>query len=286
MIRKQPFGKTGHESTATLFGAAAFWDVTEEEVDCTFDTLLEYGVNHIDTAASYGNSEVSLGPWLKHHRRKFFLATKTEKRTYKESKEQIQLSLDRLQTDSVDLLQLHFLVDPKEWETAMGPGGALEAAIEAKEQGLTRFIGVTGHDWSVAKMHLKSLERYPFDSVLLPLNYHMLSNAEFRKDFNELRELCEKRGVAFQTIKSIARGPWDDNPKVRTTWYEPYEDQADIDRAVHYVLSHEGAFLNTAGDINLLPKVLDAASRFEKSPSNEEMKEMARTSNMRTIFSS
>lgn len=284
MIRQQPFGKTGHISSATLFGAAAFWDVTGDEVACTMDTLLEYGVNHIDTAASYGNSEVSLGPWLKHHRDKFFLATKTDKRTYLESRDQISQSLDRLQTDHVDLLQLHYLVDPDEWETAMGPGGALEAAIEAKEQGLTRAIGVTGHDWSVARMHLKSLERYPFDSVLLPLNYHMMSNPAFQKEFNQLRELCNQRGVAFQTIKSIARGPWDDNPKTRNTWYQPYEEQADIDRAVHYVLGHEGVFLNTAGDIHLLPKILDAAQRFEKAPSDSEMAEMARTTSMRTIF--
>lgn len=286
MIRKQPFGKSGHNSTVTLFGAAAFWDVTGDEVACTMDTLMEYGVNHIDTAASYGNSEASLGPWLKHHRDKFFLATKTEKRTYKESREQIHTSLDRLQTDHVDLLQLHYLVDPAEWQTAMGPGGSLEAAIEAKEQGLTRFIGVTGHDWSVARMHLKSLGRYPFDSVLLPLNYHMMSRPEYRKEFNELRNLCRERGVAFQTIKSIARGPWDDNPKNRNTWYQPYEEQADIDRAVGYVLGHEGVFLNTAGDINLLPMILDAAKRFKQAPADADMAKMARTTNMRTIFSS
>jgi len=286
MIKKQSFGKTGHNSTVTLFGAAAFWDVTEDEVACTMDTLMEFGINHIDTAASYGKSEVRLGPWLKHHRKQFFLATKTEKRTYQESWEQIQTSLDRLQTDHVDLLQLHYLVDPGEWETAMGPGGALEAAIEAKEKGLTRFIGVTGHDWSVARMHLKSLDRFPFDTVLLPLNYHMMSHPEYRKEFNELRALCGIKGVAFQTIKSIARGPWDDNPKNRNTWYQPYEDQADIDRAVHYVLGHEGVFLNTAGDINLLPRILDAASRYEVAPADEEMKKMARTTNMRTIFSS
>ena len=286
MIKKQPFGNTGHNSTVTLFGAAAFWDVTGDEVACTMDTLMEYGVNHIDTAASYGKSEASLGPWLKHHRKKFFLATKTEKRSYKESREQIHTSLDRLQTDHVDLLQLHYLVDPAEWQTAMGPGGSLEAAIEAKEQGLTRFIGVTGHDWSVARMHLKSLERYPFDSVLLPLNYHMMSRPEYRKEFNELRDLCRERGVAFQTIKSIARGPWDDNPKNRNTWYQPYEDQGDIDRAVSYVLGHQGVFLNTAGDINLLPMILDAAKRFKMAPSDADMAKMARTSNMRTIFSS
>jgi aryl-alcohol dehydrogenase-like predicted oxidoreductase len=286
MIRKQAFGKTGHQSTVTIFGAAAFWAPSQEEVDSTFDTLLEFGINHIDTAASYGESELHVGPWMKHHRDRFFLATKTDKRTYKEAKEQIHLSLERLQTDHVDLLQLHFLVPPDEWETAMGPGGALEAAIEAKEQGLARFIGVTGHDWSVARMHRNSLERYPFDSVLLPLNYHMMSNPDYRREFTELRELCQKREIAFQTIKAIARGPWDDNPKTRNTWYQPYEDQADIDRAVHYVLGHEGAFLNTVGDLNLLPKVLDAARRYHGQPAEESMRSMAESTGMRSIFSS
>jgi aryl-alcohol dehydrogenase-like predicted oxidoreductase len=284
MIKKQPFGKTGHDSTVTIFGAAAFWEPTQSQVDCTFDTLFEYGINHIDTAADYNRSEEFIGPWMKHHREKFFLATKTGKRSYENAKADIHRSLDRLQTDHVDLLQLHCLIDEDEWETAMGPEGALEAAIEAKDAGLIRFIGVTGHNWQVARMHLKSLGRHPFDSVLLPLNYHMLANPDYRREFFQLKSLCDEKNVAFQTIKAIARGPWGENPKTRTPWYMPYEDQADIDRCVHYVFGHEGAFLNTAADVDLLPRIFDAAQRFKKPPSEMEMQKMAEATNMQTIF--
>ena len=286
MIRKQAFGKTGHMSTVTLFGAAALAQVTQEEADRALETLQEYGVNHIDTAASYGEAELRIGPWMRYHRKEFFLATKTEKRTYQEAREQIHRSLDRLQTDHVDLLQLHCLIRSDEWDTAMGPGGALEAAIEAREQGLTRFIGVTGHDWHVPQMHMKSLERFPFDSVLLPLNYFMMCRPDYRQGFEQLRKICREREIAFQTIKSIARAPWNDNPKVRACWYEPFEDQADIDRAVHYVLGHEGVFLNMVGDIYLMPRVLDAASRFTSPPPDESMREMAEATGMCSLFAS
>ncbi len=286
MIRTQPFGNTGHLSTATLFGAAAFFDVTQEEADRTLDLIQTYGVNHIDTAASYGDSELRLGPWIKHHRKEVFLATKTGERSYTKARNEIHRSLERLQTDRVDLLQLHCLIDPEEWEEAMGPGGALEAAIEARDQGLTRFIGVTGHDWNVAAMHMKSIERFDFDSVLLPLNIHMMANAAYRADFNKLYNTCRKRKIAFQTIKSIARGPWADQPKSRATWYQPLEAQEDIDMAVHYVLGHEGVFLNTAGDINLLPRILDAASRDEALPSGNKLNEFATAAELEDIFGS
>jgi aryl-alcohol dehydrogenase-like predicted oxidoreductase len=271
MIPKLTFGRTGHVSTRAIFGGASLWDVSQAEADRTLDVLLEYGVNHIDTAANYGDAELRIGPWLARHRQDFFLATKTQLRTYQEAHDQIRRSLERLRTDHVDLLQLHFLVDPEEWAVAMGPGGALEAAIEARQEGLVRFIGVTGHEVSVARMHLRSLERFDFDSVLLPYSYSMMQNPEYAADFEALLKLCQERNVAVQTIKSLARRQWGERPKTRTCWYEPFEDQADIDRAVHYVLARPGLFLNTVGDINLLPKVLDAASRFERGPSEAEL---------------
>ncbi len=273
MIAKQMFGRTGHMSTRTLFGAAALSQVTQEEADRTLELLLRYGVNHIDTAASYGDAELRIGPWMARYRDHFFLATKTEKRTYHEAREQIRRSLERLRVDSVDLIQLHNLVDPEEWEVAMGPGGALEAAIEAREEGLVRFIGVTGHGVTAPAMHKRSLERFDFDSVLLPYNYLMMQNPRYAADFEELLAICQERNVAVQTIKSIARGPWGDRPRTRATWYWPLEEQEDIDKAVHWVLSRPGIFLNTVGDIDLLPKVLDAASRFDgRAPSDEEMR--------------
>jgi predicted aldo/keto reductase-like oxidoreductase len=285
MIEKLPFGRTGHMSTRTLFGAAALWSVTQAEADRTLDVLLEYGVNHIDTAASYGDAELRIGPWMEKHRQDFFLATKTEKRTYQEAKGELYRSLERLRVDYVDLWQMHVLVDPQDWETAMGPGGALEAFIEARDQGLVRFLGVTGHGVTVAAMHKRSLERFDFDSVLLPYNYLMMQNPQYAADFEALYQMCQERNVAVQAIKSIARGPWGDKPHTRTCWYEPFEDQADIARAVYYVFNKPGVFLNTVGDIYLLPKVLDAASRYQQTgPSEEEMQTMVEAVGAEPLF--
>jgi predicted aldo/keto reductase-like oxidoreductase len=284
MIEKRPFGRTGHASTCILFGAAALSRVTQEEANQTLEVLLAYGVNHIDTAASYGDAELRIGPWMERHRHDFFLATKTEKRTYQGAWDELHRSLERLRVDSVDLWQMHVLVDPEEWEVAMGPGGALEAFIEAREQGLVRFLGVTGHGLSVAAMHTRSLERFDFDSVLLPYNYPMMQNPQYAADFDALVVKCQERNVAVQTIKSICRRPWGDNPQTRSTWYEPLEEQADIDRAVHWVLGHPTLFLNSVGDIHVLPRVLDAASRFEAPPSDEEMEAMVAEQKMAPLF--
>jgi len=266
MIATHPFGRTGHDSTRTLFGAAALWSCSQDEADRVLELLLRHGVNHIDTAPRYGDSELRIGPWMKVHRKDFFLATKTRERRYQEAKEGIQRSLERLRVDRIDLLQLHSLGDPAEWEIAMGPGGALEAAIEARAAGWVRFIGVTGHGLNIPKMHLRSLERFDFDAVLMPCNYALLSNPQYRADFEAVLKLCTSRKVAVQTIKSIARGQWGDKARTRITWYEPIEDPAGIERAVHFVLGHEGLFLNTAGDPVLLERVLDAASRFQAPP--------------------
>lgn len=284
MISKAPFGRMGHMSTRTLFGAAALWTVSQEVADRTLDVLLQYGVNHIDTAASYGDAELRIGPWMRRHRDAFFLATKTQERTKARAWDEIRRSLDRLQTDHVDLLQIHFLIDEAEWQVAMGPDGALEAVLEAQAQGLTRFVGVTGHELVAPAMHLRSLARHDFDSVLLPYNYLLHRNEAYRRAFDTVRQVCRERNVAVQIIKSLAAGPWDDKPKTHTTWYEPLADQESIDRAVWFVLGQEDVFLNTVGDVELLPKVLDAASRFERCPSDEEMQEMVQRRAMTPLF--
>ena len=284
MIEKRPFGNTGHMSTVTLFGAAALGNVTQAEADRTLDLLLEYGINHIDTAASYGNAEERIGPWMAQHRKDFFLATKTGERSYEKAKEEIHRSLDRMRIDSFDLIQLHNLGHPGEWEQAMGPGGALEAAIEAREQGIVRFIGVTGHGLNIAAFHKRSLERFNFDSVLLPYNYPMQMNGQYIADFEELVAMAQERNVAVQTIKSITRGPWGPQDRWASTWYQPLTDQEDIDRAVHWVIGRPGIFLNTVGDIYVLPKVLDAASRFERRPTDEEMRGMVKEEKMTSLF--
>ena len=285
MIQKIPFGRTGHHSTRALFGAAAFWAVSQAEADRTLEVLLKYGVNHIDTAASYGDAELRVGPWMAQHRQDFFLATKTEKRTRQEAKEELQRSLERLRVDYVDLWQIHAITESAPLETALGPGGALEAFIEAREQGLVRFLGITGHGTQIAALHLRALERFDFDSVLLPYNYTMMQNPQYAADFEKLYQVCQERNVAMQIIKSIAVGPWGDKPHTRNCWYEPLEDQADIDRAVAYVLSRPGLFLNTVGDVNLLPKVLDAANRFgQAGPSAEDMQAMVKQNAMAPLF--
>jgi aryl-alcohol dehydrogenase-like predicted oxidoreductase len=284
MIATQPFGRTGHMSTRAIFGAAALSSVTQGEADRTLEVLLQYGVNHIDTAASYGDSELRIGPWMDRHRQDFFLATKTGRRTYQEARDEIHRSLERLRVDHVDLIQLHNLVDPIEWDKALSPGGALDAAVEAREQGLVRFIGVTGHGTQIAATHKRSLERFDFDSVLLPYSYIVMQNRGYAEDFEALMALCRERNVALQTIKSIARRPWLGRPATRTTWYEPMEDQAEIDRAVHWALSRPGIFLNTVGDIHLLPKVLDAANRFEAAPSDAEMNRQIEKLDMVPLF--
>ena len=284
MIATQPFGRTGHVSTRAIFGAAALGSVTQDEADRTLEVLQRYGVNHIDTAASYGDSELRIGPWMDRHRQDFFLATKTGQRTYQQARDEIHRSLDRLRVDHVDLIQLHNLVDPIEWDIALSPGGALDAAVEAREQGLVRFIGVTGHGTQVAATHKRSLERFDFDSVLLPYSYIVMQNRGYAEDFEALMALCRERNLAVQTIKSIAQRPWLGQAATRSTWYEPMEDQADIDKAVHWVLGRTGIFLNTAGDIHLLPKVLDAANRFEAPPSDAEMSGQVEKLDMVPLF--
>jgi aryl-alcohol dehydrogenase-like predicted oxidoreductase len=284
MIPTLPFGRTGHVSTRVIFGAAALGEVSQADADRTLDLILEYGINHIDTAASYGDSELRIGPWMAEHRSKFFLATKTEKRSYAESRDQIRRSLERLRVPQVDLIQLHNLADPNEWEVAMGPDGALRACVEARDEGLVRFIGVTGHGTIIPKMHLRSLERFDFTSVLLPYNYPMIQNAEYAADFEALSRVCQARNVAMQTIKSITAAPWGERQHTATTWYEPLKDQPDIDRAVSWVLGRPGIYLNTVGDINFLPKVLDAANRFERRPSDREMQDLVRVREMAPLF--
>ena len=284
MIATAPFGRTGHQSTRAIFGAAALGAVTQAEADRTMEVVLQHGVNHIDTAASYGDSELLLGPWMPQIRDDIFLATKTGERTRQAAYDQIQRSLERLQTDHVDLIQLHSLTDPEEWEIAMGPGGALEAVIQARDEGLAHFIGVTGHGTTVAAMHLRALERFDFDSVLLPYSYPLMQNPQYAANFEELLARCAERDVAVQTIKAITRAPWGERDQTAATWYEPLREPGAIDLAVHWVLGRPGVFLNTVGDIHILPLVLDAAERFQERPAENAMAAMAEAQALEPLF--
>src|SRR5829696_5816230 len=243
MIPRAPCGATGHESSRVIFGAAALGDVSKADADRTLELLLEHGINHIDVAASYGDAELRVAPWLKEH--DFFVATKTGERTYAAAKEQIHRSLERLQVDHVDSIQLHNLVDVIEWDVALSAGGALEACIEAREEALVRFIGVTGHGLSVPRMHSRSLERFDFDSVLCPYNFVQMQDPRYAVTFDALAQTCAERDVALQTIKSLARAPWEGRDHTAATWYEPLIDQRDIDLATHWVLGDPQAFLLT-----------------------------------------
>jgi aryl-alcohol dehydrogenase-like predicted oxidoreductase len=283
-IPRRAFGRTGHDSSVTLFGAAALKNASQAEADRTLEVLLEHGVNHIDTAPRYGDAELRIGPWMGRHRSDFFLATKTGQRSYADAHDEIRRSLERLRVDQVDLLQIHSLAHPGDWEQVMGEDGALRAVLEARDEGLTRFVGVTGHGWTIAAMHLRSLARFDFDSVLLPWNWLMAQNERYRADFEAVVDACRSRDVAVQTIKSIARGPWATVEPTHDTWYQPLEEQADIDRAVHFVLARGDVFLNTVGDMRLLPKVLDAAQRFEEAPADEAMAIMGEERRVTTLF--
>ncbi len=264
---KFPFGRTGLASTRVIFGAAALGAMRQEKADQILEILLEYGINHIDTAASYGDSELRVGPWMQRHRDRFFLATKTGDRTDAGARDSLHRSLERLRVDRVDLIQLHNLVDEREWATALGAGGALEALVEARAQGLVRFIGVTGHGTRVAEMHRRSLERFPFDSVLLPYNFTMMQSPDYAGEFETLVGLCQARGVALQTIKSVARRRWQpDDTQRRFSWYEPLREPDAIRRGVHYVLSRPGFFLNSSSDATLLRHILDAANAVATAP--------------------
>jgi aryl-alcohol dehydrogenase-like predicted oxidoreductase len=267
-----------------IFGAAALGSVTLGEAERTLELLLEHGVNHIDVAAGYGDAELRVATWLRRNPGTFFVATKTGERTYRGAREEIRRSLDRLGVDKIDSIQLHNLVDVIEWETALGPQGALEAAIEARDEGLVRFIGVTGHGLSVPEMHRRSLERFAFDSVLAPYNYVQMRDPRYAETFEALAAVCAERNVALQTIKSLALRRWEGRPKTASTWYEPLREQADIDLAAHWVLGRPQPFLLTTGDVEILPRLLDAAERFEQRPPDAEMDRLADRRELSPLF--
>ena len=270
MIPTCQFGRTGHASSRIIFGAAALGGMRQEKADSTLALIQQAGVNHIDTAATYGDSELRLADFLQSHRHEVFLGTKTGERKGDSARASIERSLMRMQVDTLDLIQFHNLAQDDQWETAMGPGGCLEAAVQAKDEGLVRHIGVTGHGTRIAEMHLKSLDRFDFASVLLPYNYTMMQEDRYREEFDRLYDYCSEQGVAMQTIKAIAKRRWrDDDPSPRFSWYEPYRDEGAIERAVHFVLARDGLFLNTTSDATLLPRIFAAVESFNAGVSED-----------------
>jgi aryl-alcohol dehydrogenase-like predicted oxidoreductase len=285
MIERLSFGRTGHQSSRVIFGAAALMSTDQETADRLLPLLLEHGVNHLDTAAAYGDSELRLAPWLAAHPDRFFLATKTGDRTGDGARRSLERSLERLGVDHVDLIQLHNLVEEDEWQTAHGPRGALEALARARDEGLVRHLGVTGHGTRAPVMHLRSLDRFDYDSVLVPYNFLLRAIVSYQLDLEALLERCAERDVAVQTIKSVARRRWPEpRPDDRRSWYQPLEDEPAVGRAVQYVLGRPGIFLNSSSDYELLPATLAAAEGRAEAPPDADMRADAERLEMAALF--
>ncbi|MHA2358298.1 MAG: aldo/keto reductase [Candidatus Heimdallarchaeaceae archaeon] len=285
MIPKLKFGRTGHISSRILFGSYALSKATQEEANQVLNLLLKNEINHIDTAPRYGKAEKLIGPWMEKHRKDFFLATKTRNRGYEGAWQDLHNSLEILKVDYIDLWQMHGLTNPQGQEKAMGPEGALQAFKEARDQGLVCFLGVTGHGNLTPMMHKKSLEYFDFDTVLLPYNYLLMKDKKYSTTFNELVEICQERNVAIQTIKSVAARNWEGQVKdYNTYFYEPIVNQEAIDKAVHWAMGFENSFVISAGDMQILPKMLEAANRYKKTPTDEIMNELVEEHNIKKIF--
>lgn len=263
-------GKTGHESTVAILGAFAFSKATQEETDQAMEKVLEAGVNHIDVAPTYGHAEERLGPWLAKERERFFLGCKTMERGKGEAAKELRESLDRLQVDHFDLYQLHAVTTEEELEAAMAPRGVIEALLEAREEGLTRYLGITGHGVAIPHILLQALERFDFDTVLFPINYIQYTDRAYREATERLLALCQERDVGTMIIKSIAKGKWGEKPQTYNTWYEPFDEKEEIQKSVDFVLSQEITGLCTAGDLTLLPLVLKACENYTKLDQEEQ----------------
>ena len=263
-IDRLAFGSTGHASSRVIFGAAALAAMSQSRADTTLAQIHDADINHIDTAASYGESEVRLHDFLQDHRDDFFLATKTGERNGSAARAQLETSLERMGVDHVDLIQLHNLVEPDQWETAFADDGAVKALFAAVDEGLAGAVGVTGHGLRIPTMHLRSLDEAPFASVLFPWNHSLAESAAYRADVDALIDVCVERGVAMQTIKSVSRRRWDgsyDGPKF--AWYEPLAPGDAFARAIEFVLADPRLFLNTSSDARLLDAILQAVAAHD-----------------------
>ncbi|MBW7457757.1 aldo/keto reductase [Paenibacillus sepulcri] len=285
---KRRIGRLGYEGSVVMFGAASLGNVTQEEADESISFARAHGVNHFDTAASYGDAELRMGPIISGIRSDIFLATKTGERTKAKAKEEIYRSMERMKVDSVDLLQLHAVGTIEELDRCTEKGGALEAALEAKDEGIVKNIGITGHGHQAPATHLEALRRFPFATVLLPLNYYMYSLPEYRADFDALMEEAGKQDAAVRVIKAVAKAPWGENQKRNyATWYEPFDQQEVIDACVHFVLSFPGiAGFASAGDIHLFPKIVDAVERFGSMNDEEAARILSAISGYTSVFES
>lgn len=270
------FGRTGHMSTVAIFGAAAFWEISQEDADQVMEQIIEAGINHIDVAPGYQQAEMRIGPWMPRERERFFLGCKTTERTSEGAWNEMQESLRRLQTGSFDLYQCHAITTMEELDAVTRKGGALEAFEKARREGLTRFLGLTGHGAQTPQIFLEALRRFDFDSVLFPLNFVQMGNPEYRKYAEELIATCKAKDVGTMVIKTITKGPWGDRPHTATTWYEPFDKMDEIQKGVNFGLSYDVTGLCTAGDTRILPMVIQACENFTRL-NTEELEEVIKS---------
>lgn len=282
-MEKRRLGRIGHETSVLVYGAAALAQVPQEVADASLQQALDAGINHLDTAASYGDAEERMGPTLDRVRDQVFLATKSGQRRADDAWAELERSLELLHTDHIDLWQVHAVCDLPELDTVFAPGGAIEAFTRAKEEGIVSWVGITGHTEQAPVVHAEALRRYDFDSVLTPVNYQLYDDPTFRDDFDALYELAGGRDVALRTIKAIARRPWDGEHRL-ATWYEPFTEPEDIRAAISWVLATFPAIagLATAGETTLLGKAI--AAEANRMPVDEAAAHLARVSDYRTIF--
>ncbi len=269
-MEKRRLGRTEHHSTVVTIGTAGFSKVTQEVADRSVELMLQHGVNHVDIAPTYGEAMERMAPWIKKIRGDVFLGSKTRARTKSEAWDNIHSIMERLGVESFDLFQLHSVGLMEDLDTVTGPGGALEALVEMKEQGLTRFIGITGHGPDVPKVHLEALRRFDFDTIMFPVSASIFKNPAYKESALELLATANERDLGIQTIKMLARGGWGDRERETSTWYDPHREQPEIDKALWWVLSQPMHTAPSAGEVTLWPKVLDAAERFSPLTASQQ----------------
>ncbi|MCB9134743.1 MAG: aldo/keto reductase [Anaerolineales bacterium] len=283
-MQTRRFGRTGHLSTVAIFGAAAFWNITQEDADRVIEQVIAAGVNHIDVAPSYGMAEERIGPWMPQIREQFFLGCKTMERTKEGAWREMHESLARLQVSSFDLYQMHAVTSFEELDKAMAPGGAIEAMIQARDQGLTKYIGITGHGIDSPAVFREALRRFDFDSVLFPINFVQYGIPYFRENAEALVAECRQKDVGTMIIKSITKGPWNDRPHTHTTWYEPFSREQEIQTALNFALSQDVTGICTSGDTTVLPLLLQACENFTPMTQAEQEALIARASEFEPLF--
>ena len=283
-MQTRVLGRTGHFSSVAIFGGAAFWDITQSVADTVMEQVVAAGVNHIDVAPQYGMAEERLGPWLKREREHFFLGCKTMERTAEDSWAELQRSLKKLQVEQLDLYQIHAITSQEELDKALMMGGVIETLVKAREEGLTQHLGITGHGMQTPRLFLQAIQRFDFDTVMFPLNFALMGQEAYREDVLALIDVCNQKNIARMIIKSVAKGPWNEKPKTHTTWYEPYHTSSTVQESVNYVLSQDVTGICMAGDVTVIPMVLQACQQFEPMTEEEQDALIERGKSMEMIF--